>query len=115
MKDNIFMLIDFLKNHKVLVIITIVIFFMIWTQINISKNKKAYKDSIKNDYFKALKGTNKQLALELGRKYYESLHENGYGNSVYTNIMIAADEQKLANDISTMKTSNVFSDDETFT
>lgn len=51
-------------------------------------------ESYKQKYRKALDDGNKKLALEYGRKYYQSLRwHNGYRLTIY-------DEQKIQNDIS---------------
>jgi len=63
-----------------------------------------YKRDKKNDdkvapkrdaYYKALKGSNKEEALRLGRHYYSSLRANGR--------LTIYDEQAIANDINSMR------------
>ena len=91
-------------DYWIMVIVTlafIVMFFAIpkkrVKELSVTRSeRKSHKQLIKTNYEQALKGTDKNLALQLGRKYYSSLRNYG--------ILTIYDEQALANDLSTMKT-----------
>jgi hypothetical protein len=78
-----------MEFKEIIIIIVIVggILAMIYNSYN--KNEK-----LKAEYEEALKGNDKKVALEAGRKYYSSLRGNGK--------LTIYDEQAITNDLSTM-------------
>jgi len=86
-----------LKTFGILAAIWIVL-LIIYAIKESSKGTKEYldkKEFYEEEYYKALKGTDKQKALEYGRKYYGIDHEGR------TTLV---EEQTIANDIAAMKT-----------
>ncbi|MBC3785752.1 hypothetical protein [Spirosoma utsteinense] len=89
-------------NILVWLVIAVIIYFL---YTNNQKKKAALAEAlrlkqekerqIEIDYKQSLKGTDKALALELGRMYYGNKRE-GQALTIY-------DEQALTNDLSTMK------------
>ena len=64
------------------------------------KRRKARQDENKKLYEEALKGTDKQKALEYGRRYYAGFYTGKAGK----NSLSLYDEQSIAGDIAAMKT-----------
>ena len=71
----------------------IIIVFVI--AILIAIGKKSEERRLKQEYHKALLGTDKVAALAAGRKYYSFLRKDGK--------LTIMDEQMITNDLSTMK------------
>jgi hypothetical protein len=87
-----------------------ILLFLLPTIYAIRINKKNIENIEKSEvyeeeYKKSLKGADKSLALELGRKYYGSLRENGRV-TIY-------DEQAITNDLNSMKITVHVVDNET--
>lgn len=79
------------------VIITLIIIVIaIVLALQSSSNEAKKLEDLKLKYDKALKGTNKRIALEAGRNYYSALRK-GKELTIY-------DEQAITNDLSTMST-----------
>jgi len=70
-------------------ILIVIVLTLIWYKKGGNKLQQ-----LREEYFAALRGTDKRAALEAGRRYYAELH-NGYTTTY--------DEQVIGNDISTMK------------
>lgn len=79
-----------MEATEILIFIVIVggIIAMIYNNHN--RNQK-----LKEEYDQALRGKDKKLALEAGRKYYSALRGKGK--------LTIYDEQAITNDLSTMK------------
>jgi hypothetical protein len=72
-----------------------IVLFIIWfikSSLYESKKHNSLREHYKKQYEEALKGTNKQKAIEYGRLYYNHIKSDE-----------AANEIKISNDISCMK------------
>lgn len=91
---------------SVVAIIILIIVLLVRSGEKEYRQKKERQERLQREYHEALQGTDKQEALARGRKYFASLY-NTTVNGLYTNTLALADEQRLANDIATMKTETI--------
>jgi hypothetical protein len=73
----------------------VVIVVVVVIVVNVNKNKSKKLQELKNAYDEALRGTDKQRAVNAGRAYYGALRKDG--------ALTIYDETAINNDVSAMK------------